>query len=78
MKFVVSSTVLLRHLSAISGVVATNPIVPILENFLFQLNGGTLTVTASDLQTVMITDVEVEGSSNGSIAVPAKLLIECR
>jgi DNA polymerase-3 subunit beta len=76
MKFVVSSTVLLRHLSAISGVVATNPIVPILENFLFQLNGGTLTVTASDLQTVMITDVEVEGSSNGSIAVPAKLLMD--
>lgn len=76
MKFVVSSTALLRHLSAISGVVATNPIVPILENFLFQLNGNTLTVTASDLQTVMITEVTVEGFSNGSIAVPAKLLMD--
>lgn len=76
MKFIVSSTALLRHLSAISGVVATNPIVPILENFLFQLNGTTLTVTASDLQTVMITSMEVEGNSNGAIAVPAKLLMD--
>lgn len=76
MKFVVSSTVLLRHLSAISGVVSTNPIVPILENFLFQLQDGTLTVTASDLQTVMITEVTVEGVENGAIAVPAKLLMD--
>ncbi|MBC7891210.1 MAG: DNA polymerase III subunit beta [Sphingobacteriaceae bacterium] len=76
MKFVVSSSALLKQLSAINGVVATNPIVPILENFLFQLNGNTLTVTASDLQTVMMTDIEVESSDKGAIAVPAKLLLD--
>lgn len=76
MKFVVSSSVLLKQLSAINGVVSTNPIVPILENFLFRLEGNTLTVTASDLQTVMITEIEVEGGDKGAIAVPAKLLLD--
>lgn len=76
MKFVVSSSVLLKQLSAINGVVSTNPIVPILENFLFKLEANTLTVTASDLQTVMITEIEVEGSDKGAIAVPAKLLLD--
>ncbi|TDB69162.1 DNA polymerase III subunit beta [Arundinibacter roseus] len=76
MKFVVSSSVLLKQLSAINGVVSTNPIVPILENFLFRLEGNILTVTASDLQTVMITEIEVEGGDKGAIAVPAKLLLD--
>lgn len=76
MKFVVSSSVLLKQLSAINGVVSTNPIVPILENFLLALEGNKLTVTASDLQTVMITEVEVESSEKGAIAIPAKLLLD--
>jgi DNA polymerase-3 subunit beta len=76
MKFVVSSSMLLKQLSAINGVVSTNPIVPILENFLFNLDGNTLTVTASDLQTVMISEIEVEAGDKGSIAVPAKLLLD--
>lgn len=76
MKFVVSSSVLLKQLSAINGVVSTNPIVPILENFLFKLEANILTVTASDLQTVMITEIEVEGGDKGAIAVPAKLLLD--
>jgi len=76
MKFIVSSSVLLKQLSAINGVVATNPIVPILENFLFRLDGNTLTVTASDLQTTMITNISVESSEQGAIAIPAKLLLD--
>jgi DNA polymerase III subunit beta len=76
MKFVVSSSVLLKQLSAINGVVSTNPIVPILENFLLSLEGNTLTVTASDLQTVMITEIEVESAEKGAIAIPAKLLLD--
>lgn len=76
MKFIVSSSVLLKQLAAINGVVASNPIVPILENFLFQLDGNTLTVTASDLQTVMMTEIEVESGDKGGIAVPARLLLD--
>jgi DNA polymerase-3 subunit beta len=76
MKFIVSSSVLLKQLSAINGVVSTNPIVPILENFLFQLDSNQLTVTASDLQTVMITELQVESADKGAIAIPAKLLLD--
>ncbi len=76
MKFIVSSSYLLKQLSAINGVITTNPVVPILENFLFEIQGGTLTVTASDLQTSMMTELEVEAKEDGSIAIPAKILLE--
>lgn len=76
MKFSVSSTLLLKQLSAINGVIGGNTLIPILENFLFKLDDGLLTATASDLQTVMITTVEVDSKDKGSIAVPARLLLE--
>jgi len=76
MKFIVSSAALLKQLSGINGVITTNPVVPILENFLFEINEGKLTVTASDLQTSMITEMEVESKENGSIAVPARILLD--
>ncbi len=76
MKFVVSSTELLKTLSSISGVIAPNPLVPILENFLFELDKTLLTVTASDLQTVMVADLVVDSDETVSVAIPAKLLME--
>lgn len=76
MKFIVSSAALLKELSNINGVITTNPVVPILENFLFEIDKNKLTITASDLQTSMITDLEVESKESGNIAVPAKILIE--
>ncbi len=82
MKFLVSSSVLLKNLLTINGVVATNPIVPILENFLLRIDAGEdsaagiLTVTASDLQTTMTTQIPVDASEGGAIAIPAKLLLD--
>lgn len=76
MKFIVSSSALLKQLSGINGVITTNPVVPILENFLFEINAGKLTITASDLQTSMITELDVEAKDSGSIAVPARILLE--
>ena len=76
MRFIVSSAALLKQLSSINGVITTNPVVPILENFLFEISDKTLKITASDLQTSMITEIEVEANENGSIAVPARILID--
>ncbi|UCS93719.1 DNA polymerase III subunit beta [Echinicola marina] len=76
MKFIVSSSALLKQLSGINGVVTTNPVVPILENFLFEIKEGKLTITASDLQTSMMTEIDVEAKEDGNIAVPARILIE--
>ncbi|GHN01502.1 DNA polymerase III subunit beta [Cytophagales bacterium WSM2-2] len=76
MKFIVNSSYLLKQLSHINGVITTNPVVPILENFLFEIDKSKLTVTASDLQTSMITEINIESKEKGSIAVPAKILLE--
>ena len=76
MKFIVSSAALLKELNNINGVITTNPVVPILENFLFEIEDSNLTITASDLQTSMVTALEVEAKENGSIAVPAKILLD--
>lgn len=76
MKFIVSSAALLKEINNVNGVITTNPVVPILENFLFEIEDGKLIITASDLQTSMITELEVEAKENGSIAVPAKILLE--
>jgi len=76
MKFIVNSSYLLKQLSNINGVITTNPVVPILENFLFEIDKSNLTVTASDLQTSMITEISVESKEKGNIAVPARILLD--
>jgi DNA polymerase III subunit beta len=76
MKFIVNSSYLLKQLSNINGVITTNPVVPILENFLFEIDKTSLTVTASDLQTSMITEITVESKEKGNIAVPARILLD--
>ena len=76
MKFIVNSNYLLKQLSNINGVITTNPVVPILENFLFEIDKNILTVTASDLQTSMVTEMAVESKEKGNIAVPARILLD--
>ena len=76
MKFIVNSSYLLKQLSYINGVITTNPVVPILENFLFEIDKNRLTVIASDLQTSMITEITVESKERGNIAVPARILLD--
>ncbi|HAI75395.1 MAG TPA: DNA polymerase III subunit beta [Microscillaceae bacterium] len=76
MKFIVSSAILQKQLSAIQGVIASNPTLPILENLLLSLDKSTLTATASDLNVFMTTQVSVESSDTGSIAVPAKIFLD--
>ncbi|MEY3100698.1 MAG: polymerase subunit beta [Bacteroidota bacterium] len=76
MNFIASSTLLLRHLQSISGVLNTNNTLPILDNFLFDITDGALTVSISDLETTMMTKLEVQSEQNGKIAIPAKLLLD--
>ncbi len=76
MNFIASSTTLLRHLQSISGVLNTSNTLPILDNFLFEITDGLLTVSISDLETTMMTKLEVQSEQNGKIAIPAKLLLD--
>lgn len=76
MNFIVSSSYLLKNLNSISGVITSNPVVPILENVLFEIESGNLLITASDLQTSVMVELQVESKEDGSVAIPAKILIE--
>ncbi len=76
MKFIVSSSQLLKQIQVLSGVINSNNTLPILDNFLFELNHNELKIAASDLETTMSTHVEVESNSVSSIAVNARLLLE--
>ncbi len=76
MKFIVSSTQLLKQLQVLGGVINTNNTLPILDNFLFDLSNNQLKISASDLETTMSTTIAVEADETGSIAVPARLLLD--
>jgi len=76
MRFVVSSAQLLKNLQKISGVISTNTVLPILEDFLFDINKGKLTITATDLDTTMSVSLDVESKENFKVAIPARILLD--
>jgi DNA polymerase-3 subunit beta len=76
MKFIVSSSSLLKHLQQISGVINTNTVLPILEDFLFEIEDKKLNIVATDLETVMRVQMEVESKASGRVCIPAKILID--
>tara|TARA_B110000014_G_scaffold114889_1_gene78957 strand:- start:1684 stop:2814 length:1131 start_codon:yes stop_codon:yes gene_type:complete len=76
MNFIVSSSYLLKNLNAINGIITSNPVVPILDNVLFEIENGNLLITASDLQSSIMVEIQVESKGDGSIAIPAKILID--
>ena len=76
MKFIVSSSQLLKQLQILGGVINTNNTLPILDNFLFELSNTQLKISASDLETTMSTAIDVEADETGAIAVPARLLLD--
>ena len=77
MNFTVSSSALSSRLQAISRVINPKAIYPILEDFLFRIEGGKLTVTAADNDTTLETNLEVvESDKDGQIALPAKTLLD--
>lgn len=76
MKFIVSSSQLLKQLQILGGVINSNNTLPILDNFLFELSNNELRISASDLETTMSTSLEVEADETGAIAVPARLLLD--
>ncbi len=76
MKFIVSSSALLKQLQQINGVINANTVLPILEDFLFEIDKNKLTVVATDLETVMKVHLEIEAKDTGKVCIPAKILID--
>ena len=78
MKFIISSASLLKGLQKISGIMSTSNVLPILDNFLFELNENKdLSIRASDLETTIISHLQVDmAEGSGKIAIPSKILLE--
>ncbi|MBL7944079.1 MAG: DNA polymerase III subunit beta [Flavobacteriales bacterium] len=76
MKFIVSSSALLKQLQMLSGVLNSSNTLPILDNFLFEIKKKELTISASDLETAMTTRMAIEAKDEGTIAIPAKMLLD--
>ena len=76
MNFIVSSTQLQRQLQTLSGVLNTSNTLPILDHVLFELAPQQLKITATDLETSISATLKVESTSEGKLAVPARLLLE--
>jgi len=76
MKFIASSSSLLKQLQHIAGVINANTVLPILEDFLFEVGKNKLTVVATDLETVMRVQLDVEAKDSGKVCIPAKILMD--
>ena len=76
MRFEVSSSELLKQLNIASGAINSNPVLPIMEDFLFDVQNNVLTITSTNLETTIITQLAVTADEDGIIAIPAKILLE--
>ncbi len=76
MKFIVSSSSLLKQLQHIAGVINANTVLPILEDFLFEVEKNKLTVVATDLETVMRVQLEIDAKDTGKVCIPARILLD--
>ncbi len=76
MKFIVAAPELLDHLMKVNGAIVSKPVLPILDNFLFDIKGGTLTISTTDLETSMSTSLKVESKEDIMVAIPSRLLMD--
>lgn len=76
MKFNASSSELSKKLSIASNAISPKAIMPVLEDFLLELSGNDLTISATNLETSIVLNMEVTGHEDGSIALSAKLLLD--
>ncbi len=76
MKFSVSSSELLKQLQVAGGAISNNPVLPILEDFLFKIEDNVLTIIATDMESTIVKKVDITSDDNGSIAIPGKILLE--
>jgi len=60
----------------VNGVISTSTVLPILEDFLFEINKNALTISGTDLETSISTTLEIESKSEGKVAIPAKILVD--
>lgn len=77
MNFKVSSSALYSRLTAASRVIANKNSMPILECFLFDVNNGNITITASDSEKYFITSVPtIEQTGDARFCISSKKILD--
>ena len=76
MKFIVSSSLLYKEIQTLGGIINSTNTLPILDNFLFEINNNKLTLSSSDLESTMTSEIEIESTSTDKVAISAKLLTD--
>jgi DNA polymerase-3 subunit beta len=76
MKFTISREALLQPLSQVVGVVERRQTLPVLANFMLSARDGRLTVTGTDMEVELISNVSADVSLDGEITVPARKLLD--
>jgi len=74
MEFKVNGKELEKLLTKIIPAVPTRTPMSILENFLFEIKDGSLTINATDLEISMKSSINIVSDENVSLVVPAKLI----
>ena len=76
MRFVLSSSALSSRLNMLSKVISSKNSMPILECFLFEVNGNEMTITASDSDNVLTTTLELtESDGSGAFCIPNHMML---
>lgn len=79
MKFTISREQLIRPLQMVNGVVERRQTLPILSNLLIRITDQTLTLTSTDLEIEMLTEVAVAKGQSGDTTLPARKFLDiCR
>lgn len=76
MEFKLNSKVLEKLLAKIIPAVPSRTPMPILENFLFEIKDGSLTVSATDLEIALRSSLNVAAEKNIKMVIPARLLYD--
>ncbi len=77
MNFTINSKYLFNILNKISGIINTNNVYPILENFHFKCQDNILKITSSDMQTYMSTNIYINNTIKyNTFVIPAKILLD--
>lgn len=76
MKFIVSSSILYKEIQTLGGIINSTNTLPILDNFLFEINNNKLTLSSSDLESTMTSEIEIESTTTDKVAISAKLLTD--
>ena len=76
MRFTLQREAFLKPLAQVVNVVERRQTLPVLANFLVQVNKGQLSLTGTDLEVEMVSRIAVEDAEDGETTIPARKLFE--